>query len=171
MCQAIRFNLDETDLALRLNRRGVVPIILILISIFVLVVLFGLFISGRFFLPRPAVTDVYWTAEGERVYTVQVNAKVKAHVFLATGTEFSGEIVIKIKRDLRFWPDSELTRQTFSVSMAPDSVREFTMEFYPDRTSQGQVRGYYVEVDFPFGHGRWTMENTYPPRLNVLPRD
>lgn len=156
---------------LKLGRRGVVPIILILVAIFVLVVLFGLFVSGRFFLPRPAVTDVYWTVGGERVYTTQINTRVKAHVFLATATEFSGEIIIKIKRDLRFWPDSELTRQTFSVSMASDSVREFTLEFHPDSVSQGQLRGYYVELDFPFGYGRWTMENTYPPRLSVLPRD
>ncbi len=118
----------------------------------------------------PVVQEAIWVVGAHTVTTARVGQDVEAHVVIQTSEEYVGSVVVKIRKDIRFWPDSDYDVKTFPVNLTGGETEDLTMSFTPDQASGGGFRslnGYFIEVDFQVTGTTWTMENSYPPRLTV----
>jgi hypothetical protein len=141
-------------------------IILIILVLLGLVLIFALFssISPRV---RPSVPQAFWTIDNQRVTNAAVGQLVTAHVVVAATEEYVGSIVLKIRKDIRLWFDSDFQMSTIQVDLKGGQQHEIEIQFTPDQASGGSLRGYFIEVDFKATGNSWVMENSYPPRLEV----
>ena len=152
------------------GRKGQIFII-VLIVLLILVVVFIVFSARSSQVSSaPTVQGVFWQLNGSNVATVHVGDEVEAHVVVKATQEFSGSIVIKIRKDVAYWPDSDYSLKTIPVNLNGDQSTELVIDFAPDQASEGNLRGYFVEIDFQTTHTSWNMGNSYPPRLTVGPR-
>jgi len=116
------------------------------------------------------VQEVFWQMEGQKVTTVGVGVEVEAYVVVKATEEYVGSIVVKIRKDISFWPDSDYSIKTVPVNLIGGQETKLELSFVPDQASDGglrSLRGYFVEVDFSATQTSWVMENSYPPRLKV----
>jgi len=113
------------------------------------------------------VLDAYWSVSGQRVQQARVGELVTGYVVLQSWQRFEGDIVLRIRADIRLWLDKDVVTQRFVVALRPGEKREFTLDFKPAQASAGDVSGYFIEVDFGFFQPKWTMPTSYPPRLIV----
>jgi len=116
----------------------------------------------------PFVQQVFFQMSGQNVTTSYVDEDVEVHVVIKATEQYSGSIVVKVRKDVSLWFDSDYTVKTFPVDLAGDQVSELELAFVPDRASGSTLRGYFVEIDFTATHTDWVMENLYPPRFRVL---
>jgi len=116
----------------------------------------------------PAVQQVFWRVDGESVTSAFLGEDVEAHIVLEAAEEYVGSMVIKVRKDISYWFDSDYSIKTFPVDLVGGKATELELAFVPDQVSQGRLRGYFVEVDFSVLHTNWVMESSYPPRLIVL---
>jgi len=147
-------------------------LILVLLALIGLVLIFGLIsmFSVRV-RAAPRVTEAFWTTRDQTVTTISLGAEVKAHVMVQAREEYVGTMVIMIKKDVRLWFDSDYHISTIPVNLKGGDQKELEADFTPDEASGGSLRGYFIEIEFKVTRTRWTMENTYPPRLTVeLPK-
>jgi len=140
---------------------------------FLVILLFALFIAslGSFvanllFFQPVEVSDAYWTVSGLRTERARVGEQVTAHVALYSRGRFEGEILVRIRVDINLWFDKDMATQRFYVASRSGEAREVTLDFKPNRPSAGDINGYFIQVDLGFS-GKWTMPNSYPPRLIV----
>lgn len=148
-------------------------LILVLLVLIGLVLIFGVIsmFSART-REAPQVSEAFWTRRDQPVAVVTLGDGVKAHVVVQTREEYVGAIVVKIKKDVRLWFDSDYAISTIPVNLKGGDQKELVVEFTPDEASAGSLRGYFIEAEFKVTRTRWTMENTYPPRLTVQqPKD
>lgn len=115
----------------------------------------------------PTVQEAFWTVNGQRVTTASLGAEVTAHVTIRATEEYVGSIVVKVRKDLSFWPDSNYHIATLPVNLVGGQEREIRLTYVPDQASGGGLRGYFIEVDFEVTGTDWVMESSYPPRLKV----
>jgi len=147
-------------------------IIIVIIGIILIVGLSSLLSNRR--RNAPVVQDAFWEIGDQTVTTTRVGQEVEAHIVVRASEEYVGSIVVKIKKDINLWPDSDYHIQTFPVNIRGGETEDLTVSFMPDQASSGGFRGlkgYFIEVDFQASGTTWTMENTYPPRLTVTTRD
>lgn len=144
------------------------------ILILILIVLIGLFLfSGliSFFSIRvrtgPTVQDAAWQVNGQNVSTASVGEQVEAKIVVKTVEQYVGSIVVKVKKDIRLWPDRDYQVSTIPVNLKGGETKEIEIVFTPDEASSRSMRGYFIEIEFQAAGNRWSMENTYPPRLRV----
>jgi len=149
------------------TRKGqaLVLIILVLLGIIVIFVL----LSARSARVRssPMVQEVFWQIDSQRGTTASVGDEVKAHIVIKATEKYVGSIVMKVRKDISFWPDSDYSIKTVPVNVRGGQETELELSFVPDEASGGSLRGYFVEIDFQATGTSWVMENTYPPRLKV----
>lgn len=122
----------------------------------------------------PVVQDAFWQVGDQAVTTARIGQNVEAHIVVKTTEEYVGSIVVKIRKDVRYWSDNDYHIQTFPVNLSGGETEELAVSFMPDQASGGGFRGlngYFIQVDFQATGTTWTMENTYPPRLTVIPQD
>lgn len=148
-------------------RRGQ-AFILILLVLLGMIVVFAL-VSTRSVRVRstPVMQEVFWRVDGRRVTTASVGDEVEAHVVAKATEEYVGSIVVRIRKDISFWPDSDYSIKTVPVNLRGGQETELELAFVPDQASAGSLRGYFVEVDFSATGTSWVMESSYPPRLRV----
>jgi len=143
-------------------------LVLILLALIGLVLIFGLI---SIFLARtraaPQVSEAFWTRRDQPVTVVTLGDEVEAHVMVQAREEYVGAIVVKIRKDVRLWFDSDYAISTVPVNLKGGDQKELMVEFTPDEASAGSLRGYFIEVEFKVTRTRWTMENSYPPRLTA----
>jgi hypothetical protein len=144
---------------------------LILLVLLGVIVIFAL-LSTRSARVRsaPVVQEVFWRVGGQRVTTASVGDEVEAHVVVKATGEYVGSIVVKIRKDISLWPDSDYSTKTVPLNLRGGQETELELAFVPDETSGGglrSLRGYLVEVDFTATHTSWVMKSSYPPRLEV----
>lgn len=116
------------------------------------------------------VVDAYWSVAGQRVERVKVGEPVTAHVLLRSQDGFDGDFIVRIRVDLAFRFDKDITTQRLYVVLRSGVDEEFELGFRPPLASAGHVNGYFIEVDFGFIRGSWTMPDHYPPRLIATPQ-
>lgn len=116
----------------------------------------------------PVVQEVFWRVDGRNSTTANIGDEVEAHVVVKTEEEYVGSMVVKLRKDVSFWSDSDYSTKTVPVDLKGGEATELELVFAPDEASGGSLRGYFVEVDFTLTHTNWVMENSYPPRLRVL---
>ncbi len=119
----------------------------------------------------PIVDEAFWLAEDQRVTAVHVGDEVEAHVVIRATGEYVGSIVVKIRKDIAFGFDKDYAILTAPISLRGDEKTEIELAFTPDKASMGNLRGYFVEVDFLVTEAEWVMKNSYPPRLRVRPAE
>ena len=149
-------------------RKGQVFIILLIILVIVVVLFVALPMFETQHKSTPFVQQVFWNVNGRNVTSCYLGEEVEAHIVIEGTQEYSGSIVVKIRKDATFWLDSDYTVKTFPVSLPGGQTAELVTTFAPDEGSGGQLRGYFVEVDFLTTHSDWIMESSYPPRLKVI---
>jgi hypothetical protein len=146
-------------------------LILILLILFGLVVVSGLIsiFSGRD-RGAPIVKEAYWLVDGEKASTSSLGQEVEAQVVIQAVEQYSGSIVVKIRKDVRLWFDGDFTVATTPVNIAGGDEKTLEIAFTPDEATHGTVtglRGYFIEVEFKATRTSWEMEDSYPPRLTV----
>jgi len=161
------FYLEDYDLRRRQTVKGQ-------ILIFILLVLLGLVLISVFLSTvsvrvraAPIVKEAVWTVDRSVVSTARVGEKVEARMVVEAVEEYVGSIVVRIKKDVRLWWDSDYHVQTIPVNLAGSEQKEIEIAFTPDQASTGSLRGYFIEIEFQATRTTWTMENSYPPRLIV----
>ena len=146
-------------------RRGqvfivIVVIILILVALFVILPMFEA--RNR---PAPLVQQVFWQASNQNVTSVYLGGQVELHAVVKVTEEYAGSVLVKIKKDVAYWFDSDYTVKTFPLNLVGGQTTELELTFSPDEASQGRFRGYFVEIQFSATNTNWVMDDSYPPRL------
>ena len=146
-------------------------LVLILLVIFGLIVVSSLIsiFSGRD-RGAPIVKEAYWLVDGEKASTCSLGQEVQAHLVIQAVEQYSGSIVVKIRKDVRLWFDSDFAVATIPVNLAGGNEKTLEIAFTPDEASHGTVtglRGYFIEIEFKATRTTWEMEDSYPPRLTV----
>lgn len=143
-------------------------LILILIVLLGLVLIFGVFttVSVRV-RAAPTVREAFWLVGDQKISTASLGEKVEARIVIKTAEEYVGSIVVKIRKDIAWWPDSDYHVSTIPVNLMGGQEKEIETTFTPDEASTSNLRGYLVEIEFRVTRTTWTMENSYPPRLRV----
>jgi hypothetical protein len=163
-------DLRKHDLLRRLEeaKRGIGPLAFLVVLFFALLIATAGMSVSRVGLFRPVeVLDGYWSVSGVKAERVRLRELVTGHIMLHSLGKFEGEIVLRIRADIRLWFDKDIVTQRLRLSLQPGEKKEFTLDFRPDRSSAGDMRGYFIEIDFGLIHGKWTMPSSYPPRLIV----
>ena len=151
-------------------------LVLILLVLVAAVVVFAL-LSARSsrVAAAPKVVEAFWRVDGHKVTSVSVGDKVEAHVAIQATEQYVGSVVVKIRKDVAIWPDSDYSVVTVPVDLRGEAERQISLEFVPDEASStggfGGLRGYFVEVEFSATGTSWTMDGGYPPRLQVTKID
>jgi len=146
-------------------------LIIILLILFGLVVVSGLIsiFSGRD-RAAPIVKEAYWVVDGQKASTSSLGEEVEAHIVIQAVEQYADSIIVKIRKDIRLWFDSDFTVITTPVNLAGGDEKTVEIAFTPDEASHGSVtglRGYFIEIEFKATRTTWKMENSYPPRLTV----
>jgi hypothetical protein len=115
----------------------------------------------------PTVQEAFWKVDGQTVTTASMGNTVNAHVMIKAVDEYVGSVVVKIRKDLVFWFDSDFYVLTVPVNLVGGQEKEIELALVPDKPSQGRLRGYFIEIDFEITKTKWVMENSYPPRLRI----
>ena len=147
------------------------------IFIFILLVMLGLVIVSVLissFTVRvkatPNVKEAIWLMDGQRVSKANLGEELEVHVVIQATEEYNGSIVVKIRKDVKIWFDSDLTISTLPLNLAGGDEETIEISFTPDEASRGGLtglRGYFVEIEFKATKTTWEMENSYPPRLAI----
>jgi hypothetical protein len=83
---------------------------------------------------------------------------------------FDADFIIRIRVDLAFRFDKDITTQRLYAVLRLRVDEEVKLNFRPPLASAGHVNGYFIEIDFGFIQGSWTMPDHYPPRLIATPQ-
>jgi hypothetical protein len=111
------------------------------------------------------VEEVYWTLDGVRTSSCDVDDIVQAHIKLgALNAALDDDIVIKVRKDLALLPDTNVLTQNHHIFLERNQDTEIVISFSPTEASSALLRGYFIEIE---GDTQWTMPDEYPPRLTV----
>jgi len=149
------------------TRKGQAFMLILLVLLGIIVIFTLLSTRSARVRSAPLVQEVFWRVNGQKVTIASVGDEVEAHVVVKATEEHVGSIVIKIRKDISLWPDSDYSVKTLPVTLRGGQEAELELAFVPDQASGGRLRGYFVEVDFSATHTSWVMESAYPPRLKV----
>ena len=107
-----------------------------------------------------------WWVDDTEVTVAFVGEKVTAKIRFYY--EPSGYYRIRIMRDIEWAPDEEVAKKEFNYG---GGDQEYSLSFTPTiATGEDNTRGYHVDVYKKEWWGwaeKWTMEDSYPPRLRV----
>lgn len=143
-------------------------LILILLVLLAVVLIFGLFFTFSVGVrAAPIVRESFWLVDDQRVSIIRLGEKVDAHVVIKATEEYVGSVVVKIRKDIALWLDSDYHISTIPVDLKGGEEKEIEVTFTPDEVSRGGLRGYFIEIEFRVTKTTWVMENSYPPRLKV----
>jgi len=149
-------------------RRGqvfivIIVIIIILVALFVIVPMLG----GRN-RPAPLVQQILWQANNQNVTSVYLGEEFELRAVVKATEQYTGSVVVKVRKDVADWFDSDYAVKTFPLNLIGDQTIELELTFSPDEATQGRFRGYFVEIQFSATNTKWVMDDSYPPRLEVL---
>jgi len=146
-----------------------------ILSVIILLAIFAFFIlipmRSAWLRSAPVVQQVFWKANGQNITAAYVGQEVEAYVTIKAKEDYLGPVIVKVRKDVAYWFDSDHTFKTFSADLKSDQTTELQLAFAPDSFSTGNLRGYFVEVEFPSTSTNWVMENLYPPRLKVVEQE
>jgi len=142
---------------------------IVVLAVLVLVVLLIMVIVGSFgSRQNPVVSEAFWQIRDERVTDTTRGEEVQAHVLVEASEEYVGSILVKIRKDVAWWLDTDYQFSTFPVNLRGGQTTELELSFVPDQASGGRFRGYFIEVDFLVTGSKWVLEDSYPPRLKIF---
>jgi hypothetical protein len=139
-------------------------IVIIIIGVAVVLVALSVFSSRQ--RVSPLVVEAFWQTDDQQVSVTVSGTEVHGHVIVKATEEYVGSIVVKVRKDVSLWPDSDYQTATFPVNLAAGE-QDLQLNFRPDEASNSRLRGYFLELNFKVTGATWVMENSYPPRLRV----
>ena len=151
------------------NRRGIGFVLIIIVIVAIVVVFTLVLIRSTQLGSTPSVQDSYWVVAGKKSTpaVASVGQEVEAHVVIEAKEEYIDSVVVKIRKDISYLPDTDYATKTIPVDVKGGQTADLEVTFAPDQTSAGSLRGYFIEVDYSALHTNWVMDNAYPPRLTV----
>ena len=155
----------------RRSNKGQILVLILLVLIGAVVVFSLLSAHSSRVRAAPKVLEAYWRIDNQRVTSAFVNDKVEAVVIVEASEHYVGSVVVKVRKDVSWWFDSDYAVATVPVDLRGGVEKELKVEFVPDEASGGSLRGYFVEVEFSATGTSWTMDAGYPPRLQVIKLD
>lgn len=118
----------------------------------------------------PSIKEAVWLVGGQRVSTANLGEEVEAHVVIQATEEYEGSILVKIRKDVKVWFDSDFAISTLPLNLEGGDEKTIEIFFTPDEAGCGGfagLRGYFIEIEFKATRTTWEMENSYPPRLTI----
>jgi len=116
---------------------------------------------------RLAVLDATWVVSGNQVYVASVGEVILTKVTVkALEGRVSGNLAIRVRKDVPFSPDIDHAGQSYIVSIEVGETRGFSLSWIPDKPSGPSLRGYFLRILLE-DVNIWTMQDSYPPRLSV----
>ena len=149
------------------KQQAQVFILIAIVALAILAVIVFLFIQGTRVRASPTVQEAFWQMGDSHVSTAVVGEEIAAHLIIQTKDEYVGSVVIKIRKDVSYWSDRDYSVKTLPLNLAGGQTIDLELQFVPDEASQGSMRGYFIEAEFPVTRTSWVMENSYPPRLRL----
>lgn len=140
-------------------------IVLILVGLFFVLLLVSVHPIRR---PSPIVVEAKWIVDSSSVTEISPDVAVEARVTVKAVEEYVGSIVLRVRKDIAVWSDTDYEVSTFPVDIAGGDQKELTVVFQPDQSSSSGMRGYFIQIDYQTTSTTWTMQDTYPPRLRVV---
>jgi len=152
-----------------LTKRSTRGQLLLIVVVLLLAIIAFTLLAAQFMVtkPSPIVEEASWKVNGSKVTSVTLGSSVEARVVVKAVAEYEGSIVVKVRKDIALWPDSDYAVSPMPLSLTDGQRFEIKLDFIPDEASGGSLRGYFIEVEFSATKATWTMENSYPPRLKV----
>ncbi|MDJ0269546.1 MAG: hypothetical protein NXY59_03170 [Aigarchaeota archaeon] len=96
----------------------------------------------------PVVEDVYFAKDGLRISQSRVGERVEVHIFIrAEGGDLSGEITIRIRRDIALGADEDYIVKTVTINVPEGRRAHITLTFIPNQRSGGTFRGLFLQID------------------------
>ncbi len=116
----------------------------------------------------PSVSNGYWTDEGVEITQTVKGNKIKAHVnFKASEGYLEGNAKIVVRRDISWGFDEDYATKTESININKDETYDLWIDWTPQKaTGEDSTNGYHLEFWWN-GEKKWTMDDSYPPRLKV----
>ncbi|KXA90015.1 hypothetical protein AKJ61_01680 [candidate division MSBL1 archaeon SCGC-AAA259B11] len=116
----------------------------------------------------PSVLDGYWTDEGSEITQTVKGNEIRAHVnFKASEGYLEGTAKIVVRRDISLWSDEDYVTKTESIDISKDETYDLWIDWTPQKaTGEDGTNGYHLEFWWN-GEKKWTMDDSYPPRLKV----
>ena len=150
----------------RRNRaQALILIVIIIIGVAIVLVALSVFSSRQ--RASPLVVEAFWQTDDQQVSATASGREIHAHVIVKATEEYVGSIVVKVRKDISLWPDSDYQTATFPVNLTAGEQEDLELNFRPDEASNSRLRGYFLEINFKVAGATWVMENSYPPRLMV----
>ena len=116
----------------------------------------------------PVVQSAWWTVGGSSVTEVSQGQSVRAVIRIGSvGGRSVGTVTVRIRKDLAFLTDEDLIVNSYSVDLGESEYGDIEMTFTASEKSGFTFRGYFIQVDFNSWGDSWTMDSSYPPRLEV----
>ncbi len=126
------------------------------------------FTVGEEQLGTPVVVNAWWTTSSGVVSSVSQGERVTGHIlFKASGGEVQSQLLIYVRKDLALLPDQDLEIFSGTLNLVANQQKELTFSFDLSDSPGASFRGYFLHVDYTSIGESWTMENSYPPRLEV----
>ncbi|MCJ7422743.1 hypothetical protein MUP01_00530 [Candidatus Bathyarchaeota archaeon] len=149
------------------NRRGIGFVLIIIVIVAIVVVFTLVLIRSTQLGSTPSVQDSYWVVAGKRSPVATVGQEVEAHIIIEAKEEYIDSVVVKIRKDVSYLPDTDYATTIIPVDVKGGQTTDLEVVFTPDQASTGNLRGYFIEVSYSKLHTNWVMDNAYPPRLKV----
>ncbi|RLF04162.1 MAG: hypothetical protein DRK00_07320 [Thermoprotei archaeon] len=112
------------------------------------------------------VIKAFWEYNGSIVEAVKEGALVHAVIKLSSSTGYEGYVEVRVRRDLMLLPDLTVAVVKQCYVVKPGVEVEIRVAFRARCTLLS--RGYHVDV--VWRGGKYTMPESYPPRLKVICR-
>jgi len=144
-----------------------VALLLVLISALATLYILSEELLSRFMIEGDGsleVTKAYWEYNGSIVKAVEEGALVHAVVKLSSSVGYEGYVEVRVRRDLTLLPDLTVAVVKQYYVVKPGVEVEFRVTFKARCTPLS--RGYHVDV--VWRGGKYTMPESYPPRLKIM---
>jgi len=148
------------------SRGQMLIIALIVLVLIVVIIVLGVASLGK--RQNPIVLEALWQKNDQRITEANRGDELHAYVVVRAEEEYVGSILVKVRKDIALWIDTDYEFSTFPVNLRGGQTTELELSFIPDQASSGRLRGYFVEVDFQVTGSNWVMEDSYPPRLKIV---
>ncbi len=146
--------------------KGQISLLALLLIIFLLFMIVSSIYSKQHSYATITIEEIVWiNSDGIKINTARSNQLVQVKITISSLSKYDGYISFKVRKDTRFLPDKNIAYLKQFYSLEKGQKISITLSFVAEKGFL--TRGYFVEIDWR--NGKYVMENSYPPRLRVIP--
>src|SRR5512136_2382832 len=102
---------------IRRDHRGIGFILIIIIIVAIVIVSALISIRSTQIGSTPSVQDSYWIVSDKRSTVASIGQEVEAHVIIEAKEEYIDSVVVKIRKDISYLPDTDYATKTIPVDI------------------------------------------------------